>query len=47
MWSDMASPKGSRSGDITFAAKFFLSAGVETAVQEGNKRRSANPTEIL
>ena len=35
MWSDMASPNESRSGDITLAAKFFRSAGVETFVQEG------------
>lgn len=47
MWSDMASPRESRSGDITFEARFFLSVGVETTVQEGNKRRSANPAEIL
>ena len=47
MWSDMASPKGSRSGDITLEARFFLSAGVETTVHEGSKSKSANPAEIL
>jgi hypothetical protein len=41
MWSAIASPSGSRSGDITFEARFLRSAGVETTVQEGSKTRSA------
>ena len=45
MWSDIASPRGSRSGDITFVAKLLRSAGVDTTVQEG--KRSASAANIL
>ena len=41
MWSDIASPRGSRSGDITFVAKLLRSSGVDTTVQEGKKNASA------
>ena len=45
MWSDIASPRGSRSGDITFVAKLLRSSGVDTTVQDG--KRSASAANIL
>ena len=45
MWSDIASPRRSRSGDITFVARLLRSAGVDTTVQEG--KRSANAANNL
>ncbi len=37
----MVSPSGSRSGDITFEARFFLCAGVETTVHEGRNNAAS------
>ncbi|MDB4407538.1 hypothetical protein N9179_01475 [bacterium] len=45
MWSDIASPRGSRSGDITLVARLLRSSGVDTTVQEG--KRSASAANIL
>jgi hypothetical protein len=45
MWSAIASPRRSRSGDITFVARLLRSAGVDTTVQEG--KRSTNAANIL